>query len=124
MPDPEKYQFYGQDYIWGSPEFNDYLKKYYGEDFYKELEDWKTGKAKIPPRSGWDYLLQTEAKPADARETQRLIDRYKVDIDAGKYKNPTPVPTPDTSRDPLLDEAKDIAGGGFHPIEWLLGLFD
>jgi hypothetical protein len=121
MPEPEMYNLFGKEYEFGSPDFENYIKNYYGPDFYKELDDWRKGKAKVPPRSGVDYLLGGEAKPADARETQKLIDRYKVDIDAGKYKIPTPIPSPTPATDPALEDAKNVAGGD---PGWLAGLLE
>ena len=121
MPDPEIYNLFGKELPFGSPEFEDYVKGYYGEDFYKELGDWRSGKSKTSPRAGWDYLLGTEAKPADARETQKLIDRYKVDVDSGKYRTPTPVPSP--TPDPILQDAQNVSGGESSLLEKLLGIF-
>jgi len=114
MPEPEIIKLYGKELTWGSPELEDYIKKYYGEDFVKELEAWKTGKSEVPPRPGWDYLLKQEARPADARETQMLIDRYKVDRDAGKYRQtptPTPVPTAPSTLGDSRSWLQKILGG-------------
>ena len=115
-PDSERFEIFGTDYIWDSPEMIKAIEGYYGKDFMTEYGDWKTGKAELSPRSSWDYLLKKEARPEDQKVTQRLLDKTKLYIDAGKYA--TPIPTPSPTPKP---EAPGTWGGAKDWLSSLLG---
>ena len=102
---PEPYKFYGKDYVWGSDELVDQFNRLVGPDFVQEIEDYKTGKAKVGPRSSWDYKMKRERHGDSAKRVQEYLDKLysEWEVDAGGQAPPAPSPTPNIfERDPLL----------------------
>jgi len=90
------------------------MKEFLGDEFFRLLEEKESGKSKVGPRPGYDYLMQQPMSPEDAAEVQRYLDMR------GKYRSsipsPTPTPTPTVNVPATKKEADSwlqrLLGGG------------
>ena len=113
-PTPSVLRFFGKEFPTYGPDVDEFMKKYLGDDFFQELEDYESGKSKVGPRPGWDYMMQAPMSPADAAEVQRYKDLRK------KHRSMIPTPTPTSTPTAFIPATKKegdswlekILGGG------------
>ena len=92
-PTPAGINFFGKDFPMYGPDVDEHMQRYLGDEFFRLLGEKESGKSKVGPRPGYDYLLKGPMSPGDASEVQRYLDMRDKHFKTIPTATPTPTPT-------------------------------
>jgi len=91
-PTPSTLRLFGQEFPAYGPDVDEHMRKYLGDEFFQLIEEKESGRSKVGPRPGWDYMMKAPMSPADAADAQRYLDMR--DKHFKTIPTPTPTQTP------------------------------
>ena len=92
-PTPAGISLFGQEFPMYGPDVDEYVGKFVGPEFMRLIEEMESGREKVGPRPGWDYLMDAPMAPRDATDAQRYLDMRSKHFKTIPTPTPTPTPT-------------------------------